>query len=110
MTETERPTVTVYSATWNNVDGNTLHGPGRLLLAEMINTQLVTAEQLVGLKVGGSRTVPAADKSNKGWTAVTIDATESVTYTCNCCQTQRPGDGLYDICHHCGWENEPGAS
>jgi hypothetical protein len=46
-----------------------------------------------------------------GWDkfpTVKFTAHDYKSYTCNCCKQQVPGDGGYDICHLCGWENEPG--
>jgi hypothetical protein len=46
-----------------------------------------------------------------GWDkypSVTFTAHDYMSYNCNCCKQEVPGDGLYDICHLCGWENEPG--
>lgn len=46
-----------------------------------------------------------------GWDkypTVKFTAHECQSYKCNCCLQEVPGDGAYDSCHLCGWENDPG--
>jgi hypothetical protein len=102
--------VIIYCATWNHVDGREMDGPGGLSLAKMINTQLVTPEQMVGMCVGDTKTVSYTPTKgpDAGWHTVTISMESVKSYLCNCCKTRQPGDGVYDICDDCGWENEPG--
>lgn len=64
---------------------------------------------LSGIDVGGSITLRTTGFKN-GWDkypTVKFSAHDYESYICNCCQNEVPGDGVYDICHTCGWENDP---
>lgn len=75
----------------------------------LIERGFSTAEELAAIETGTILVKEASGLTN-GWemySHMTIEAYESESYTCNCCKTEQPGDGLYDICSQCGWENVP---
>ena len=78
--------------------------------AILIELGFSTAAELADIEIG-TMLVKSTHGIPGGWDqypAIYIKAHESEAYICNCCESEQPGDGFYDICKNCGWENEPG--
>jgi len=78
--------------------------------AEIVKWGFCDEPTLSGMGLDTQITLPTAGFPG-GWDrypTVTFTCHDYMSYTCNCCKQESPGDGGYDICHLCGWENEPG--
>lgn len=95
----------IYSTIWRCAPNPDVVGPSGTL-DYMVKEKMFKAEDVVNMAVGQSKTIPWHGKASSH--PVTITKEDVQSYICNCCQTEQPGDGGYDICHNCGWENEPG--
>jgi hypothetical protein len=95
----------IYTTVWLCPPDPDVVGPSGSL-DYMVKEKMFTAEDVLGMAVDETRTVQWHGRASSRPLVITMEDVQS--YNCNCCQTEQPGDGGYDICHNCGWENEPG--
>jgi len=77
--------------------------------AEIVELGFCDSEKLNAIALDSSITL--STKGFKyGWDVyptVTFTAYDGPSYKCNCCLQEVSGDGAFNICSVCGWENDP---